>query len=240
MCLLGAQPPHALPDHVRFTRTLEECALIAQAVYTKSPGPLAQRITAEYEQLWQQAAPLKTAIAPPRSYIRALYTGGTLCYEAQVIWAGALSEPVFSNAPLHQQFKLPDARLSQGHTALDLGEEEFTLGRPHPMIDNELRLERMAQEAADPQTAVILLDVVLGYGAHPDPAAELGQAVRALRSQHPQVIWVCSVTGTEGDPQGRTRSVELLKEAGLVVCSSNAQAARLAARLVQEKDSAHD
>ncbi len=69
---------------------------------------------------------------------------------------------------------MPDSTHSSGHCAVDLGEEEFTVGRPHPMIDNDLRIRRLLQEAQDPETGVIMLDVVLGYGAHPDPAAELG------------------------------------------------------------------
>ncbi len=77
--------------------------------------------------------------------------------------------------------QLPDSTRSQGHSAIDLGEEEFTVGRPHPMIDNDLRIRRLLQEARDPQTAVILLDVVLGYGAHPDPASELGPAISQAR-----------------------------------------------------------
>ena len=234
LCLLGADRPKSMGDNLHFTRTLEECGLTAQVIYTKSPEKITERITATYGQLHQKADKLKVSLSPNRKYLRALYSGGTLCYESQVIWQEILKEPVLSNAPLDQQNHLPDAACSQGHTAVDLGEEEFTLGRPHPMIDNELRIQRMAQEAADPQTAVILLDVVLGYGVHPDPAGELSDAIQAIQVDHPEVFWVCSVTGTEADPQVRSQSIAKLEEAGVIVCGSNAQAARLAARLVQE------
>ena len=94
---------------------------------------------------------------------------------------------------------------------MDLGEEEFTVGRPHPMIDNDLRIRRLLQEARDPQVAVILLDVVIGYGAHPDPASELGKAVvdaQALaRREGRELLLVASVTGTEADPQCLSRTV---------------------------------
>ncbi len=81
------------------------------------------------------------------------------------------------------------------HTAVDLGEEEFTVGRPHPMIDNDLRIRRLLQEARDPEVAVIMLDVVLGYGAHPDPASELGKAVeeaqKLARGEGRELICCC-------------------------------------------------
>jgi FdrA protein len=132
---------------------------------------------------------------------------------------------------------MPDSNLSQGHTAVDLGEEEFTVGRLHPMIDNDLRIRRLLQEAADPQVAAILLDVVIGYGAHPDPAAELAQAVHRARREAAasgrELAFVASVTGTEADPQRLSRQVKALEEAGVTVCPSNAAAARLVAKIVQ-------
>ncbi len=98
-----------------------------------------------------------------------------------MVWRDLLTEPVLSNAPLEEADRLPDSLHSQGHCALDLGEEEFTVGRPHPMIDNDLRIRRLLQEASDPQVSVIMLDVVLGYGAHPDPASELAPAIHQAR-----------------------------------------------------------
>jgi FdrA protein len=129
-----------------------------------------------------------------------------------------------------------DSTRSQGNAAVDLGEEEFTVGRPHPMIDNDLRIRRLLQEAADPSVAVIFLDVVIGYGAHPDPASELGEAIRKAaalaRSQGREIIFVASVTGTEGDPQSLTKTTETLKAAGVQVMKSNALASRLAGYLI--------
>ena len=90
------------------------------------------------------------------------------------------------------------------------------------MIDNDLRIRRLLQEARDPQVAVILLDVVLGYGAHPDPAAELGKAVKEARTlarrAGRELLVVASVTGTEGDPQGLNRTISALSKAGVNVC----------------------
>jgi FdrA protein len=119
---------------------------------------------------------------------------------------------------------------------VDLGEEEFTVGRPHPMIDNDLRIRRLLQEARDPEVAVIMLDVVIGYGAHPDPASELAQAVedaqKLARAEDRELTFVASVTGTEKDPQSLSRTVSALEHAGVIVCDSNSAAARLTALLV--------
>ena len=101
------------------------------------------------------------------------------------------------------------------------------------MIDNDLRIRRLLQEARDPQVAVIMLDVVIGYGAHPDPAAELAQSVgeaRQIAAQNGhELIVVASVTGTSDDPQGLEKQIHALEGAGVIICESNASAARLAA-----------
>ena len=165
-----------------------------------------------------------------------MFSGGTLCYEAQVIWKDMLDSPVYSNAPLPDGSALPDSTKSYQHTAVDLGEEEFTVGRPHPMIDNDLRIRRLLQEARDPEVAVIMLDVVIGYGAHPDPASELGKAVeeaiRLGRGEKRELLVVASVTGTEDDPQSLSRTTSTLERAGVIVCDSNSAAARLSGLIV--------
>ncbi len=168
-------------------------------------------------------------------YIRGLYSGGTLCEEAMRLWQTTLGE-VWSNAPLDPRFKLPDSNKSKRHTVVDLGEEEFTIGRPHPMIDHTLRVKRILQEARDPSVAAIALDVVIGYGAHPDPAAELGAAIAEAKQiaakKRRELIFVASVTGAESDPQGLSRQTNVLKKAGAIVMNSNAAAAKLTSQIV--------
>jgi FdrA protein len=176
-------------------------------------------------------------LKPDQKYLRGLFSGGTLCYEAQVIWRDLLTGPVSSNAPLDEREMLLDSSRSRGHTAIDLGEEEFTVGRLHPMIDNDLRIRRLMQEGRDPETAVIVLDVVLGYGAHPDPAGELGPAIRKAQEASTEVgrklVVVASITGTEQDPQKLSRQAQTLQESGVHLCESNAAAARLAAAILE-------
>ena len=122
-------------------------------------------------------------LRPAARSLRGLFAGGTLCDEAMVIAAERLG-PIWSNIPLAPEWRLdPRAAVGAGgHAMIDFGDDELTRGRAHPMIDQSLRLERLAAEAADPAVAVVLLDVVLGHGAHPDPAADLGPAIAAVRA----------------------------------------------------------
>ena len=139
--------------------------------------------------------------------IRGLFVGGTLAGEARIVVTDALG---------------PEA----GHTFVDFGDDAYTTGRAHPMIDPSLRLEHLARAADDPATAVLLLDVVLGHGAEPDPASRLAQAIADITQ--PVVI---AVVGTDADPQDRNRQVRVLAEAGAEVHLSNAGATRRALEL---------
>jgi len=160
--------------------------------------------------------------------IRGLFSGGTLCYEAMAVVAGVVGR-VASNIPLRPEWRLADPNRSEGHTFVDFGDDAMTEGRAHPMIDPGLRNERFRREAADPETGVVLLDVVLGYGAHPDPAGELAPLVeRALADRRGGLSVVVSLCGAAGDPQGLDAQAATLRTAGALVTRSSAQAARLA------------
>jgi FdrA protein len=144
---------------------------------------------------------------------------------------------VYANIPFNKEYRLTDSLVSQAHTLIDLGEDEFTVGRLHPMLDNELRLRRLEAEASDPQVAVILLDVVLGYGAHPNPASELAPAIARVkeraRSAGRYLEVVAVVSGTDEDPQDLNSQVRQLKDAGVVVDTSNESSTRYVGRLLQ-------
>jgi FdrA protein len=169
-------------------------------------------------------------------YLRGLFSGGTLAYEAQYILQSYLPK-VWANAPLNKADRIPNSLVSQEHTIIDLGEDEFTVGRLHPMMDNELRIRRLHQEAADPETAVILLDVVIGYGSHPNPAGELAPAIAkakataAAAGRYLEVIAV--ITGTDEDPQNFNSQIEQLRSAGAWVDASNEAMVRYAGRLLR-------
>ena len=166
--------------------------------------------------------------------MRGLYSGGTFCYEALSLLGGRL-DSMRSNTSFPTSSLINDPWHSEGHTILDLGDDVFTRGRPHPMIDHRLRNERLLQEAADPETAVVLVDVVLGCGAHDDPAAAMAPALAEAQQQNggsaPALVgFVC---GTAGDPQGLARQQAALSEAGVLLANSNAEAVRLAAAIVE-------
>ncbi len=161
--------------------------------------------------------------------LRGLFCGGTLAEEAATIAAAELG-PVETNLGHDPDHALPDDLATSGHAVVDFGADELTRGRAHPMIDPTLRMERIAAEAADPTCGVLLLDLVLGHGAHPDPAGELADAIRSARETArgdgralPVVVSLC---GTDGDPQDRSDCQRLLGEAGASVFLSNAAAAR--------------
>ncbi|MEA2575351.1 MAG: FdrA protein [Chloroflexia bacterium] len=214
-----------------FASTLEEAARAAVR--------LAYGREVEGEPLLSaEEGAVDTAIAglePTQRYVRGLFSGGTFCYEAMWQMQGALDGPIYSNTPLSKELALANPHISRGHTCLDLGSDEFTVGRPHPMIDFSTRAQRLLQEAADPEVAVLLLDVVLGFGAHADPAGALAPTIRQARELAsregralPVVVHIC---GTEGDPQGLGKQRQTLLQAGAIIAPSNAAAAQLAVKI---------
>jgi len=183
----------------------------------------------------EQIITAKRQLASNQKYLRGLFTGGTLADEAMIILRTIIGD-VYSNIPLDKSKQLVDAKVSKEHTVIDLGDDEFTNGRPHPMIDPQPRNERILKELADPEVAVLLCDVVLGYGSHDNPAQELTTAVVKARTLHPDYhpVIVAFVCGTEKDPQVLSRQVAILEQAGIIVLGSNAAAARFAAVLLTE------
>jgi FdrA protein len=236
ICLLGGEISGSMKlPNVQIARTLEECALLAAQAAQPEKAGIQDFLVTEKALCTERAIALRQKLDPKQRYLRGLFSGGTLCYEAQVIWKDLLAAPVYSNAPLAGNLALPVSAKSFQHSAVDLGEEEFMVGRLHPMIDNDLRIRRLLQEAHDPEVAVIMLDCVIGYGAHPDPAAELAPAIQqAKQLAEGELLVVASVTGTEQDPQCFSAQVNALQAAGVIVCSSNAAAARLTGAIVAD------
>lgn len=225
---LGAQV--AAEGSIHPAGTLYEAA--AKAVTLAGGSSATAKATTETQ------ASMARQLAGSQRYVRALFSGGTYCSEAQVIWREQ-GIAAYSNAPLDKARALADPRVSREHSAIDLGDDAFTVGKPHPMIDPSTRIERIAAEANDPSTAVILLDIVLGYGAHADPAGALVPAIRDAQTtatrggRHlPVVAFVC---GTEDDPQRRFAQEEKLCAAGALVAPSSTAAARLAGAIVADR-----
>jgi FdrA protein len=208
---------------LRAARTLEAGALeVLDRLALRRPdvvGDLPERV-----------AEMCRRLAPERTLVRGLFSGGTLCFETLVILGEALG-PVYSNVPLSESLRVPAP--PDSHVCLDLGEEEYTVGRPHPMIDPQARVEMLDEQGKDPAVAVILLDVVLGLGAHEDPAAQLAPA--CARAVQQGAVVVAYVLGTHHDPQDYNRQREILLDAGCVVTETAARAA-LAAAAIATRD----
>lgn len=219
---IGYRAPEPQLDNVYFTPTMDAAAELAVELASLGES--------------RRGAPEVAAFASGQRYLRGVFSGGTLAYEAQLILADYLPV-VYANAPLDKRCKLARAAVSQEHAIVDLGEDEFTVGRLHPMMDNDLRIKRILQEAADPETALLLLDVVLGHGSHPDPAGELAPAITQAREaaagagRHLAVVAV--VVGTDADPQNLERQTAQLAAAGAAVFTSNEAAVRHAGEIVQ-------
>ena len=167
---------------------------------------LAPPDVSELERLVQERGPSPLEGRTPFLHVLGLYSGGTLCHEAAAI-------------------------LGEGHRLIDLGADEYTRGRPHPMVDPGPRVEMLEQAIGDGSVGCVLIDVVLGYAGHPDPAGALAPAVERVAQGVPVIARVC---GTPGDPQDAEAQTAKLREAGVIVAPSNAAAARLAARAVSE------
>lgn len=188
------------------------------------------------QPVWPAEWPAPYDRVPRAGLLRGFFSGGTLCDEAMVIATEQLG-PIASNIPLEPDWALGDDLRSAGHLMIDFGDDRLTRGRPHPMIDLSLRIERIAEAAADPACAVLLLDVVLGYGAHPDPAHSLGPVIAQARDRAGEdgrdLAVVVSLIGSAGDPQGRDAVAGALAAGGASVHLSNAAAARAAVALVE-------
>lgn len=224
----------------------EEAARLGVPVHFAFIGPerptltdVAEQVVRALDRPWQQPSRWTPAGESPRPApgrsLRGVFSGGTLCQEAMAV-AVPLLGPVRSNVPLDPEWALGDDLRAEGHVMVDFGDDRLTRGRPHPMIDNTLRSDRIRAEGSDPSCGVLLLDVVLGHAAHPDPAHELAPAIRQARQAAADdgrdLAVVASLTGTSADPQGLERQAEALREAGASVHRSNADAARTAVALV--------
>jgi FdrA protein len=213
---MGAPPSADRAWH--WAATLEDAAHAAVALARGTP-PSAVELTlpaADVDALVDAAV---RGLAPGQRYVRGVYAGGTLAYEAAGLLASRLPEvtPGVMGG-------------GKGHRVVDLGEDVFTVGRPHPMIDGTVRREWIAREGREPGTAVLLLDVILGYGAHRNPAGEILPALDEVRRERAVAV-VASVCGTDGDVQDRRAQIAALRAHDVCVMPSNAQAARLAARI---------
>ncbi|MEM0075714.1 MAG: hypothetical protein QXV84_05135, partial [Conexivisphaerales archaeon] len=242
LCFLGSDKIES-SERIKHVRSLHSAA----AACAKLQGAdvynhFMKNIHLSLEKILSLTEPEYSKINKGQSFVRGLYTGGTLSYESQII-ISSLLDNVFSNAPLDKSFKLKDSFKSFQNTIVDLGEEEFTKGRAHPMIDPTVRRLRLLQEAKDESVACIALDFVLGYGANSDPVGSIIESIKNAKEiastdgrYLPILAHVC---GTDNDPQGKTSQERMLKDNGVLVFNTNAQMA-LAGAIISSKGELSD
>ena len=232
--LIGNVPDRQVDGNLHYAGNLEEAARMSAALATgrSHRARIFDLADDEIDALVERET---EGISSAQRYLRGYFTGGTLTDEAVFV----LNKPlggIHSFDPADPACKLSDPQRSEKHTIVDLGEDVFTVGRPHPMIDPSIRTERMEREVVDKEIAVVLLDCVIGYGSHADPAGAMVPAIKAMKDAASQrggyLAVIASVTGTEGDTQNLSMQRRTLEEAGAVVMPSNYQAAQLAGRIM--------
>ncbi len=229
LCLMGAEKIDDLDKNIIQCFNIEETACCAVS--------LALEREVKYEEpegSREIIGCFKEKRTKDQKYVRGIFGGGTLCDEAMVTFRRA-NVPIYSNIPLNDDEALLDVEKSKGNTFLDMGDDYFTKGKPHPMIEPSLRNKRIIEEATDKNVAAILVDVELGHGSHADPVGVLLKAVdtanELLEKENRKILWIASFIATKNDPQGYDSSIKRLLDAGFVVYESNVRAAKLAASL---------
>jgi len=212
------EAPHSHEGNVHYAHTLEETALIAVDLAKGNP------VKANYNVLTSEVPAVD--LRPEQSTIKGLYSGGTLGYEAANLISRAFGLGKSEHAEEGYLLKV------NGFEVADLGDDIYTQGKPHPMIDPETRVQYFKKAAQDEKTAIILFDVVLGYGSHDDMASELIPAIEEIQNESKKngknIYFVGTVCGTEQDPQGYQDQKNKLINAGVILRDSNNQAVRTA------------
>jgi FdrA protein len=228
LAFLGCESRFNPADTLHYAATLEHAALVAGALVRDEPVP--SRPRDDLQKRLPSIKAVRAKLQPQQRSIRGLYCGGTLAYEALWLLRQSLGK---TTSNLDGTFNTTGGA---GHVILDLGAEEFTSGRPHPMIDPQLRHHQILDVARRPEVAVVLCDVILGWGAHPDPASALAAAWKEAKgvaiAEGRQMICIAAVCGTPEDPQGYDQQCRILRENGIILAENNAQAVRLAAAVV--------
>ncbi|MDX1301425.1 acyl-CoA synthetase FdrA [Photobacterium sp.] len=219
VCLLGGDEAPVIEAGAYFAKTTKEAAL--QAVLLTGVDEASINKRALNLPLIEE---VKAKLAPEQKYVRGLFCGGTLCEETMMLTREFYSD-VYSNIAKNPDQRLADINVSQRHTFIDFGDDDFTNGRPHPMIDPSSRIERLLQEADDPEVGVIVLDFVIGYGSHLDPVGVTLPAIieakkkAKARGQHLEILGY--VLGTDSDTPKLSEQVNKLAEVGVTVSSSS-------------------
>lgn len=233
ICFLGGDEKEITSSGAVYAKTTKEAALKAVILSgikeeTINTHPLNLPLIAD----------VREKIKPEQKYIRGLFCGGTICSEVLELVSEKFHN-VYSNVAKNPDNKLANIHLSKEHTLIDMGDDDFTYGRPHPMIDPSLRIERFIQESKDASVGVIILDFILGYGAHMNPVEimlpHIMQAKKDAFNEGRHLEILAFVLGTEKDPQGFDKQVQMLEDAGVTIASSIVNTALLSMGFVDKE-----
>lgn len=235
-CFLGLDMPSERGGRIRYAKTLHSAVSRATSIAGgAAEEAFRARIGSSFEELLRASAQVASGLSPGQKFVRGLFSGGTLAHETLLILRELIGEP-YSNTPLSDRFALQDPNLSRENSVVDLGDESFTAGRAHPMIDPTLRKLRITQESGDPEVAAIMLDIVLGYGSASDPGGSLlgaiGEAMEASRKKGRELVFMAHVCGTNSDPQPLGEQSERLSKSGVILFPSNALLSAAAALVI--------
>ena len=227
-CFLGGDKATLSKTSVVAADNLENAATALVALANKQPLTASLKLKVNTDSLLNN---VKYNLVTGK-FVRGVYTGGTLAYESLLILNSKL-KGVYSNIATDKKYNLENPENSKENTIVDMGEDFFTDGQPHPMIDPTQRANRIVKDAKDKDTAIILFDCVLGYGSHEDPAASVVKAIKEVKKiRGDSILFVGSVTGTDRDPQNRLAQEQKLTDAGAMVLPTNAQAAEFVVTLL--------
>lgn len=236
VCFIAGDESLVAGTDAIFATSLEDAA--TKAVQLTRGVPVSRSHGSTFELPMKEIAACRSSLKDEQRYIRGLFCGGTLTAEA-VTAISHRFEKVYSNVAKKPEQKLSNPKISKGHTLIDLGDDLFTVGRPHPMIEPTLRLDRLLQEAADPEVAVILMDFELGFGSHEDPVGVTLETIREAKvvaaQQGRSISMVAYVLGTKGDDQGLDSQRAMLEAEGVIVAQSNLQAVEIAIEIAGSK-----
>jgi FdrA protein len=232
VCLLGGSEEAVAKAGAHFAKTTKEAALKATILGGKKEEEINKRALN-----LPLIAEIQAKLKPDQKHIRGLLCGGTLCDEMMLLAKEKLSG-VYSNIAKDEAHRLRDVNVSREHTFIDFGDDAFTRGKPHPMIDPSLRIARFSQEARDPSVGVIVLDFILGYGAHPDPVGVMLPAIieakKAAKAEGRHLEVLGYVLGTELDSPSLGEQTQKLAAADVTIASSCTNSGLLARGFVEK------
>ncbi len=216
---------------VLYAGDLEEAAILA---YQSAGGDSKGRLYPD-DELSEMVKAI-VARGDSRGYFRGLYGGGTLCQETMTLLS-RMGIDVYSNIAWDRRLLLEDPEESRGNACIDMGDDYFTQGKPHPMLEPGMRVPRYLAEAGRKDVGILLFDVILGYGCHSDPAGIMAEAVKEARKIRKDMgqglVQIAVIVGTMRDPQGLEEQEAILRDAGAIVLSSNRAAGNLVAGLIK-------